>query len=79
MNMSKLLLVILLGISSTTALAAGGSERSLQMIKKFREGQAELKGKQFFARKDDKAAADKASGDKSAAPQLSAQKDREKD
>lgn len=56
MNAKRLLLVALLGLCSTAVLAKDGYGRSQQMVKEFRESQAQLKGKQFFAREDGRAA-----------------------
>ncbi|MBD2836969.1 hypothetical protein ID144_07965 [Pseudomonas sp. JM0905a] len=74
MNVRKLLLITLLSLGSTAALAEDGYGRSLQMVQEFRASQAELKGKQFFARDGDKA-----SDSKGDAQQLSAQNDRDGD
>lgn len=60
MNVRKLLLITLLGLGSTAALAEDGYGRSLQMVQEFRASQAELKGKQFFAGDNDKASDSKA-------------------
>lgn len=74
MKTSKLLLIGLLTLGSTAALAEDGYDRSYQMIKEFRASQEALKGKQFFARGDAKAAEDKTDS-----RQLSAQNDSAKD
>ena len=74
MNVRKLLLITLLSLGSTAALAEDGYGRSLQMVQEFRASQAELKGKQFFARDSDKASENKAD-----AQQLSAQNDSKED
>ena len=45
MNMAKIVFVGLLSIASTVALAAGGSERSQEMVKQFRANQERIHGK----------------------------------
>ncbi|MDH4562894.1 hypothetical protein [Pseudomonas sp. BN411] len=74
MNVRKLFLITLFSLGSTAALAEDGYDRSQQMVKEFRASQAELKGKQFFARDSDKASENKAD-----AQQLSAQNDSKED
>ncbi|MBV4537640.1 MULTISPECIES: hypothetical protein [Pseudomonas] len=46
MNLTKYLLLALLTLGSTTALAEGGAERSRQFWEAFRQDQERLHGKQ---------------------------------
>lgn len=56
MNLTKYLLLALLTLGSTTALAEGGAERSRQFWEAFRQDQQRLHGDQAVAERERKQA-----------------------